>query len=152
MADRASASITIGGGIAREQFETLTRLIGDEDLRIEWDGDPFAPDMLEAGEPLSLCAHEVSWGNFNALEQYCYDQRIPYHRWSGACPGSFGAERIVFDGKHGPFNYDADEDDRIVLTAETIAQLGSMRAIRAYLKPTTRGVPALVIAGQSRPS
>ncbi|MEQ1725884.1 MAG: hypothetical protein ABL882_08160 [Sphingopyxis sp.] len=152
MADRVSANIIIGGDITPEQFEALTHLIGDEDLRIEWDGDPFTPDMIEAGEPLSLCAHEVSWGNFNALEQYCCDQRIPYRRWSGGCPGSFGAERIVFDGKHGPFNYDADEDDRIVLTAETIALLGSMRAIRAYLKPTTWDVPALVIAGQSRPS
>jgi hypothetical protein len=85
-------------------------------------------------------------GSFNALEQYCCNNGIAYHRWSGACPGSFGAERILYDGKRGPFNYDADEDDRVVLTAETIEQLGSMRAIRAYLKPASFAVPPLVVS------
>ena len=32
-----------------------------------------------------------------------------------ACPGSFGAERIVFDGKDGSLNYAVDDDDHIVL-------------------------------------
>ena len=145
MADRVSASITIGGAVSRDQYQMLCALISDEALCVEWDGDLFTPDARVEGEPLSLYAHEVSWGSFNALEQYCCTQGIPYHRWSGACPGSFGAERIVYDGKRGPFNYDADDDDRIMLTAETIEQLGSMRAIRAYFKPSSFVVPPLAI-------
>lgn len=82
---------------------------------------------------------------FDDLEQYCCDQRIPYVRWSGACPGSFGAERIVFDGKTGPLNYSVDDDDHIVLHEQTIDQLGSIRAIRAYLKPAAFEVPPLAI-------
>jgi hypothetical protein len=145
MADRVSASITIGGVVSCDQYQALCALISDEALYVEWDGDLFTPDARVEGEPLAVCAHDVSWGSFNALEQFCCNQGIPYHRWSGACPGSFGAERIIFDGKRGLFNYDADEDDRIMLTAETIEQLGSMRAIRAYLKPATFVVPPLAI-------
>ncbi len=145
MADRVSARITIGGAVSCDQYQALCALIQNEALCVEWDGDLFTPNTRVAGEPLHLCAHEVSWGSFNALEQYCCTNGIAYHRWSGACPGSFGAERIIFDGKRGPFNYDADEDDRIVLTAKTIEQLGSMRAIRAYLKPAAFVVPPLEI-------
>lgn len=96
-------------------------------------------------ESLRLCAHETPWGKFDALEQYCCDQRIAYSRWSGACPGSFGAERIVFDGTTGPLNYDVDEDDHVVLHAHTIGQLGSMRAIRRYLKAADVVIPPLVL-------
>ena len=148
MADRVSASITIGGVVSCDQYQALCALILDEALCVEWDGDLFSPKARVAGEPLHLCAHKVSWGSFNALEQYCCTTGIAYHRWSGACPGSFGAERIIFDGKHGPFNYDADEDDRVILTADTTLQLGSMRAIRAYLKPAAFVVPPLEIIAE----
>jgi hypothetical protein len=147
MSDRVSASITIGGKITRAFFDRLALLICSEALCLDWDGDLFCPDTAIKAEPLHLCAHDVPWGKFEALEQFCCNERIAYHRWSGACPGSFGAERIVFDGKNGPFNYDADEDDHIMLTAETIEQLCSMRAIRAYLKPASFVVPPLIISG-----
>lgn len=147
MADRVSASIAIGGAVSRDQYQALCALIRDEALCTEWDGDPFSPDARVEGEPLSLYAHEVSWGSFNALEQFCCTNGIAYHRWSGSCPGSFGAERIIYDGKHGPFNYSVDEDDHVVLHEQTIVQLGSIRAIRAYLKPASFAVPPLVIAG-----
>ena len=145
MADRVSASIVIGGAVSPEQFDMLTHLIASHDLSTDWDGPAFAPDARVEGEPLRLYAHETPWGMFDDLEQYCCDQRIPYVRWSGACPGSFGAERIVFDSKTGPLNYSVDDDDHIVLREQTIDQLGSMRAIRAYLKPAAFEVPSLVI-------
>jgi hypothetical protein len=145
MADRVSASIVIGGAVSPTQFEVLTHLIVSHDLSTDWDGPEFTPDARVEGEPLRLYAHETPWGMFDDLEQYCCDKRIPYVRWSGACPGSFGAERIVFDGKTGPLNYAVDDDDHIVLHEQTIDQLGSMRAIRAYLKPAAFEVPPLAI-------
>jgi len=80
MADRVSASITIGGAVSRDQYQVLCALISDEALCTEWDGDQFTPDAHIEGEPLSLYAHEVSWGCFNALEQYCCVNGIAYHR------------------------------------------------------------------------
>lgn len=146
MADRVSASIVIGGKVTPAQFEELCPLIAHNDLRLDWDGEPFASDQITEGEPLRLCAHETPWGMFDDLEQYCTDQHIPFVRWSGSCPGSFGAERIVFDGATCPLNYSVDEDDHVVLHEQTIGQLGSIRAIRAYLKTASFEVPALRIA------
>ena len=150
MSDRVSASITIGGLVTLDQFAQLAGLIMAEGLATEWDGPDFAPDNRIPGAPLNLFAHEVPWGRFEALEQYCCDQGIAYRRWSGSCPGSFGAERIVFDGGQGPFNYDANEDDVVMLSVATISQLGSMRAIRAYLKHAEIEIPTLLIASSVR--
>jgi hypothetical protein len=145
MSDRVSASITIGGSITPAQFDLLAALICDEVLCLGWDGDLFSCDTPIPAEPLHLCAHEVPWGKFEALEQFCCDQGIAYRRWSGSFQGSFGAERIIFDGTTGSLNYDSDEDNRIMISAQTILHLGSMRAIRTYLKPTTFEVPPLII-------
>jgi hypothetical protein len=138
MADRVSASIVIGGTVSPEQFAILADLIVSHDLSTDWEGSNFAPTARVEGEPLRLYAHETPWGMFDDLEQYCCDQHIAYVRWSGACPGSFGAERIVFDGTTGPLNYSVDDDDHIVLHE----QLGSVRAIRAYLNPAAFEPPA----------
>src|SRR3546814_15956704 len=133
MADRVSASIAIGGKVSPTQLAELAAHIADYDLRIEWDGEPFDPIHLPQEDALRLFAHEVPWGIFDTLEQFCCDSGLAYQRWSGSCPGSFGAERIVHDGKTGPLNFDVDEDDHIVLHAQTIGPLGSMSAIRRYI-------------------
>ena len=118
---------------------------------MDWDGEPFAPCQLPDGEPLRLYAHETPWGMFDELEQYCCDARISYLRWSGSCPGSFGAERIVYDGKNGPLNFSVDEDDHLVVHAQTIGQLGSMRAIRRYIAQAEIELCAFEIAGDGPP-
>ena len=84
-------------------------------------------------------------GRFEALEQYACDERIAYRRWSGGFPGSFGPEIIVFDGRGGPLNYDADEDERVVLHPETIERLGSMRAIRSYIAEAEINLPPFAV-------
>lgn len=146
MADRVSASIIIGGTVTPDLWSQVVAHIAAEDLSVERDGEAFAPDAFIAGEPLRLFSHNVVWGRFERLEQYCCDTRIAYRRWSGACPGSFGAERIVDDSKTGPLNYDVDGDDHVVVRAHIIVQLGSMRAIRRYLKAAEIEIPALVLA------
>ena len=97
MADRVSASIVIGGPVTPDQWCILRDLIANEGLATDWRGPAFTPDQRVDGEPLRLHAHETSWGTFDALEQYCCDERIAFTHWLGACPGSFGAERVVFD-------------------------------------------------------
>ena len=147
MSDRVSASISIGGTVTRDQWAALLKLIEADDLRTEWDGPAFTASTPLESSALHLFAHEVPWGRFEALEQYACDQRIAYRRWSGGCSGSFGPEIIVFaGGESSPLNYYADEDERVVVHSETIEQLGSMRAIRAYLIPAAFGPPPLIIA------
>lgn len=146
MADRVSASITIGGHVTADQFADLAAMIAAHGLSTEWDGDEFAEDQCVAGEVLALFAHQIPWGVFDDIEQYCCNNHLPYIRWSEGCAGSFGPERVVFDGKRGLLNYHVDEDDHVVIHAHTIEQLGSMRAIRRYLKLAEIEVPPLVIA------
>ncbi|HMS20065.1 hypothetical protein [uncultured Sphingorhabdus sp.] len=134
MADIVSASIAIGGTVSATQFAELATLIAEYDLRVEWGGKPFDPNHLPQDDALRLFAEEAAWGMFDDLEQFCCDEGLAYQRWSGACAGSFGAERIVYDGSmNGPWNFAVDEDDHIVLHAQTIEELGSMRAIRKYI-------------------
>lgn len=147
MADRVSASIAIGGTANPAQLAQLAAHIADYDLRMDWDGEPFDPADLPKGDTLRLFAHEVPRGIFDDLEQFCCDAGLAYHRWSGACPGSFGAERIVHDGKTGPLNFSVDEDDNVVLHAQTIGQLGSMRAIRRYIAQAEIDLPPFTVAG-----
>jgi hypothetical protein len=146
MSDRVSASIAIGGMVSSTQFAELTSIITSYDLRMDWGGEPFDPVHLPQDDALRLFAHEVPWGIFDDLEQYCCEVRLAYQRWSGSCPGSFGAERIVYDGKTGPLNFSVDEDDHLVLHAQTVQQLGSMRAIRRYIAQAEFTVPHFMLA------
>ena len=152
MADRVSASIVIGGTVSSAQFARLLELIALYDLRLDWDGDVFTHDQLPTGDALRLYAYEVAWGNFEELEQYCCNEQIVYQRWSVACSGSFGAERIVYDGKAGPLNFAVDDDDNVLVYAQAIDQLGSMRAIRRYIAQAEIVIPPFAIAPDSSPS
>src|SRR3546814_3393722 len=96
MADRVSASITIGGALAAGLLPDLLAAIANEGLSTEWDGEPFAADQLACGEPVRLMAHEVAWGRLEALEAFCVTHGLPFARWSGAYAGQWGAERTVF--------------------------------------------------------
>jgi hypothetical protein len=146
MSDRVCASIAIGGTISAKLFPELTAIIASYDLRTEWDGPPFDPSDLPQDDALRLFAEQVPWGIFDDLEQFCCDEGLAYQRWSGSCPGNFGAERIVYDGKNGPLNYAVDEDDNVILHAQTIDQLGSIRAIRKYLAKAEIIIPPFAVA------
>ena len=148
MSDRVSASITIGGVVPATLRQELIAIIELEGLCMDWEGTDFTPDRIEHRKPLDLMAYEVPWGRFERLEQFCVNPGLAYQRHSGACPGSFGAERIVFDGSNGPFNYDTDDHDVVMVSQETITHLGSLRAIRAYFKQAEIVIPPLEIRAE----
>ena len=58
----------------------------------------------------------------------------------------FGAERVVFDGKTSPLNFSVDEDYHVIVDAQTIGQLGAMRAIRRYIAQADINLPPFAIA------
>ena len=145
MADRVSASITLGGGITAAQLTALTQLIQDEGLSTEWDGEPFDPSQLTPGEPLRLYAHEVAWGTFNELEAWAQEHHVPYVRWSGGFGSEWGAERVVFDGSGELVSYDADQSDRIFVDRATVERLGSVEAILAHFDGAEFVLPPFVI-------
>lgn len=131
MADRVSARIAIGGILPRSLLAAFTRTIDDEDARLDWEGEPFAAAAIPATGPLEVMAHEVAWGNFSGLEEFCHEHGLAYVRWSGGCPGSFGPEHIVFTGSGDPVRHAVTDDDELVFDIETIRELGSIAAIEA---------------------
>jgi len=147
MADRVSASIVLGGTITAAAFAQLAALIEQEGLSTEWGGEPFQPADHRPGEPLSLYAHDVAWGRFEGLEEWCTANSVPFARWSGAYGGEWGAERVVFTGSGAPTSFAADEDDHVMIGRETAERLGSMQAIRAHFDAADFAVPPLIIGG-----
>jgi hypothetical protein len=53
MVDRVSAFITIGGKLSSQYLPEFLDLIAQEDLSLEWDGEPFEVSQLVQGTPLS---------------------------------------------------------------------------------------------------
>lgn len=148
MADRVSASITIGGTLSATLLPDLLAAIENEGLSTDWDGEPFVADQLVLNEPLMLMAHEVAWGHFGELEVFCIEQGLFFARWSGASHGQRGAQRRVFSGSGEPLSYTADEDDCILIDRSTAERLGSIEAIFARFDAADFAIPALVIVTQ----
>ena len=145
MADRVSASITIGGALPSALMPDLISLIEQQGLSTEWDGEAFTASDLTWNAALELMAHEVAWGRFEALEAFCVKNALPFSRWSGAYSGQWGAERVVYSGSGEPRSYAADEDDYILIGRCTAERLGSFAAIVAHFDAADFAVPPLVI-------
>ena len=148
MADRVSASITLGGTISPSAYTELADIIAAEGLSTEWDGEPFETEHRTEGEPLRLFAHEVAWGRFEELEAWCVEHGVPFSRWSGAYGGQWGAERVVFAGGGEPTSYAADEEYRVMIDRDAAERLGSIKAIRAHFDAADFVVPPLVFGGE----
>ena len=147
MVDRVSASITLGGTLPSQDFAQLLKLIADEDRSTEWNGEAFDPAHRVPGQSLTLHAHEVAWGRFDALERWCISRQVPFSRWSGAFSGECGGERVVFEGGTEPEYYAADEVDEVVITRRMVEKLGSIEAILAYFDAADITIPPLVVEG-----
>jgi hypothetical protein len=145
MADRVSASITIGGTLPSTLLPEFIALIEEQGLSTEWDGEAFTVRDLPESAALHLMAHEVAWGRFKALEAFCVKNALPFSRWSGAYPSQWGAERVVFSGSGELQSYAADEDDYILIGRCTAERLGSFAAIVAHFDAADFAVPPLVI-------
>lgn len=145
MADRVSASITIGGTLPPALLPDFIALIEQQCLSTEWGGEPFTASDLTGTAALELMAHEVAWGRFEELEAFCVKNALPFSRWSGAHPGQWGAERVVYSGSGEPRSYAADEDDYILIGRCTAERLGSFAAIVAHFDAADFAVPPLVV-------
>lgn len=144
MADRVSVTIRIGGSLPRAQLAAFIAAIEDEALTDPL-GEYFSMDQITGFSPLELAADEVSWGRLETLEAFCVDNRLPFQRWCGSYPGSWEAERIVFDGATDPRSYTVTDNDIVVVTEPEVRSLGTFEAVSAYLQSATLELPPLTI-------
>ncbi|RQW46147.1 hypothetical protein [Novosphingobium sp. LASN5T] len=132
MADRASASIVIGGTLRRSEISDLVEAIASDGGRADWEGELLDVASVRDGEALKACAHELAGGTFDWTEQFCEDHGLAYARDSGSCGGAFGPERVVFTGIGAAMQFDMTESDEIVLARTMIRELGSMEMVEAW--------------------
>ncbi|WP_343616947.1 hypothetical protein [Novosphingobium sp.] len=144
MVDRVSASITIGGRLPTDHLPEFLELIADEELSLEWDGEPFTAAQLACGLPLMLKGREVALGQFSRLEDFCVARNLQFRRWCAGCY-SWGPQRAVFDGTGEVSYYATDDEDEALLSLTLAADLGSFEAILAWFEAANLTVPPLAI-------
>lgn len=145
MADRASASILIGGVLPSTAVDALLEAVASDGGFNSWEETPIDAAALDSGSPLEVCGYDLAGGVFDRLEAYAVEHGLAFVRTSGSCPGAFGPERVVFEGKGDPRNYALDEDDRVVIDRATLEALNSIEGARAYFDAAGVEVPSLVI-------
>lgn len=132
MADRASASITIGGAIARSCIPALIAAIEIDGGRADWEGEALDDTSIRDGETLEAFACELSGGIFQEVESFCEQHRLPFVRSSASCAGAFGPERVIFTGVTPTAQFDTTEHDEVVLTQCGYRSLGSLEAVESW--------------------
>ena len=132
MADRASASILIGGNIPRSCISGLVAAIKMDGGRADWEGEALDDLSVRNGETLEAFAYELPGGIFQDTESFCEQHGIAFVRGSGSCAGAFGPERAVFTGEHPADYFDLTENDEVVLTQSGLRALGSLEAVDCW--------------------
>ena len=93
MSERIAAEIQIGGKVRRSVAEELCGVIATERVSLEWGGSPFKPrtvdELLAARHDngdglltLRLYDDEASWGEFDDLEEFLREHKIPFVRYT----------------------------------------------------------------------
>ncbi|WP_343611851.1 hypothetical protein [Novosphingobium sp.] len=147
MVDRVSAFITIGGKLSSQHLPEFLDLIAQEDLSLEWDGEPFEVSQFVPGHPLCLMSHEVALGQFTQLEDFCFARSLPFRRWCDGC-SSWMPQRAVFDGSGDVVYIDTDGGDRALLGRNTVTELETFESIVAWFDAADFTVPSLEIVPQ----
>jgi hypothetical protein len=145
MADRASASITIGGNISRFCIADLIEAIATDGGRAGWEGEPLGAFAVRGGATLEAFAYELSGGTFAWTEEFCEDHGLAYVRSSGSCAGAFGPERVIFTGTGAAVQFDMTESEEIVIARGMIRELGTMEAVEAWFRHAEFVPPPLTI-------
>lgn len=151
MADRASATILIGGVLPPELIDPFLGTIALERGFDGWEEAPVDAGAFDREAPLEVCGYELAGGVFEQLEAFCVEHRLAFVRSSGSCPGAFGPERVIFDDDGPLRRYAVDEDDRVVIDRSMLEALGSLEAVRAYFDAAEFTPPPLSRSDGGRP-
>lgn len=149
MADRASASIIIGGTLSEDLVPTFLAAIENDHGRIDWEGEAVDLSVLSDAQPLELCAYDLPGGIFDAVEPFCTFHNLPFVRNSGSCGGVFGPERVVYTGQGSPRHFEMNESDQIVLTLSDVREHKSIDAIEAWFASAEFTPPTFNILASS---
>jgi len=152
MADRASASIRIGGAIQNSCIPALIAALAADGARADWEGEELDESAVCDGATLEAFACELPGGIFQDTESFCEAHGLAFVRISGSCAGAFGAERVVFTGAPPPDQFDLTEHDEVVLTRSGLRGLGSIEAAEHWFASAEFAPPPIMIVEDDRAS
>lgn len=136
MSERLAAEIWIGGNIPGTLVPDLCAAITDEGVALEWGDGSFAP---KTGEDLDaslrenekhelllwLCDDEASWGQFDDLEQFLQEHRIPFTRRT-AGNAAYDPEVVEYRPNCGAITLAANVDGRLTVDAAELEPVEHM--------------------------
>lgn len=126
----ASAKIRIGGDLPRHHLLELAALAHAANAVMGWNGPTFSSEHLRNDQPLVLASNEAADDAFDALEEFCQRQGLPYVRWFSGDQG-FCPRLVVHAGTGTPREFPVNEIGEVMITLDRIRQLGSLEAIEA---------------------
>lgn len=150
MADRASASITIGGAIKQSCISALIAAVDLDGGRADWEGEVPDETSVRQGDRLEAYACELPGGIFQETESFCEEHGLPFVRVSGSCAGAFGPERVVFTGTGPSVQYDLTECGEVALTRCGMRALTSIKAAEAWFASAEFTPPPLTIVADGQ--
>ncbi|PKP99097.1 MAG: hypothetical protein CVT74_08935 [Alphaproteobacteria bacterium HGW-Alphaproteobacteria-13] len=145
MTDRVSATIRIGGAIRSDLIEPLIDAIEGDHGMLDWIGKTVDASDFVDGATLEICAHGLIGGQFDQVEDFCNQHRIPYVRNSDPCVGAFSAQHAVHTGDGAPRYYGTNESERVVMTRAELNELGTIAAANAWFQAAAFSPPAISI-------
>lgn len=147
MADRACASMIIGGRIHSMLVPLLIKAIAEDHGRADWEGESVDEAMIVNGQTLEIHAYELIGGMFEVVESFCRQNHLPYVRSSASCNGVFGPERVIYTGEGQPAHFELTESDEVVITRNDLLTLGSIDAAEAWFAAADFAPPPFSIDG-----
>lgn len=149
MADRASASIQIGGVLDIRLVPELVAAAQLDDGRTGWDEKALDESVIRSGETLEVFATRLPWGHFEHLEQFCMAHGLAFRLDADSSKGAFSRERALYDGKGRARVFEISEAGDVVISLNMAQKLGSLAAIEAWVADAETPTPPLVITEQA---
>ena len=112
MSEHLSAEIWIGGNIPETLVPDLCAAITDGGVALEWGEGSFAPKTVQDLKTslrendthtrlLCLCDDQASWGQFENLERFLHEHRIPFTRRT-AGNAAYDPEIVEYRPEYSP--------------------------------------------------
>jgi hypothetical protein len=94
MADYVAAHLTFGGQVPQRLVAKLCDAICRQGISLQWGEFDFCPESGEellagcqeiaGAKVLRLYSEEVAYGDFDVLQEFLFDHRLPFDRWHEA--------------------------------------------------------------------
>lgn len=145
MADRASASIQIGGVLNTRLVPELVAAAQLDGGRTGWDEEALDETMIKSGETLHVFATGLPWGRFEHLEQFCMTHSLAFRLDADSSKGAFSRERALYDGKGRARVFQVSENGDVVVSLNMVHGLGSLAAIENWFAEAETPTPPLIL-------